>query len=814
MRTIRSSWILRLLGLVSLCVLQNGAFAAQPPVTCPAGAPISTIDLRVRSVRGTEPLPLRTINRLEEGDAILYSPILHSNEKRKGEVSVVLVPAKRTPDGDKLLVLDPKPAEKSAEWKVPTKISVASFVYGPDGLSQKKVKKFLAKDDELVAQLADYAEKTAQTEALIQALSGNEHSSAGVDAALQGFASQYGISNQLDRNAPPDQRALTLMRTLNPAMATYDPLSSQSTQVFGQTASLATSVAGMFFGSPVGLAAGGTAMVLTLRAMAFPNAEFRSSLAQTLPNEGMALCGSRDPARPHTKVAYLWASRIPNIGPPQLSIGNADSLPVSVKSPLPIQTTDADWKYVDRAREWALEGEQGQLIPVKIQRSTDQKSLELDLSNSEVPPGKYRLTARWDWDQFTTKGNVYMRPLSDFKAVKLAPESQDRLMANVGKVPLTLEGSDFEFVTKVQIERLGDKFASPVPIPFILPKGIRQGPQEKMDVQVNTDNLDPGPYRFLLAQVDGKTQSIPVGVLPAPPKVTNLPIVLNQGDDSRDFLLKGERLDLLTKLEATNGTIELAPPSVGQTERKATVHLPDDLPKGTRSPIKAYVKDRNEPLVFPDAIHVVGPRPQITESKLSPPAGIDFSLNPGELPAGLFLSTMLQVKNLDSDSVVKLTCDKDNSPQVALRVGERSSSASLQQLGSDQLFLSFGTDSWQNGCLINATIDNGGEGQSSPFPIGRVIRIPKIESFKLTDEESGKNYYVGVLTGRDLETIEKTGWNGSRGGSVLGLPTPIPGEGQRQSLRIRLPWPPPAPHAPLYVWFRGEKEGRLTAVRD
>ena len=119
MRTIRSSWILRLLGLMSFCLLPNATFGIQPPVSCPAGAPIGEVDLRVRSARGTEPLPLRTINRLEEGDVILYSPILHSQEKRKGEVSIVLVPAKRIPDEDAVLVLDPKSAEKPAEWKVP-----------------------------------------------------------------------------------------------------------------------------------------------------------------------------------------------------------------------------------------------------------------------------------------------------------------------------------------------------------------------------------------------------------------------------------------------------------------------------------------------------------------------------------------------------------------------------------------------------------------------------------------------------------------------------------------------------------------------
>ena len=33
-----------------------------------------------------------------------------------------------------------------------------------------------------------------------------------------------------------------------------------------------------------------------------------------------------------------------------------------------------------------------------------------------------------------------------------------------------------------------------------------------------------------------------------------------------------------------------------------------------------------------------------------------------------------------------------------------------------------------------------------------------------------------------------------------------------QTLRLVLPWPAPGPHAPLYVWLRGEQTGRKTAV--
>src|SRR5439155_3279993 len=202
---------------------------------------------------------------------------------------------------------------------------------------------------------------------------------------LQGFSSQYGQNVQINKPAPSDQQALALFRTLNPAIAGYDPISPQGTQEVGRTASLATSVATLFFGSPVGLAAGGTAMLLDLRALAFPRSEFRSALSEALPNDGLGLCGRRDPAPPHTKIAYLWASRVPNIGPPQLSIEKGYSLPASMKSFLPMAATETDWKFIDRARNWALQSESGTTIPIKAKKLGDTRMIELDLGPAVKP---------------------------------------------------------------------------------------------------------------------------------------------------------------------------------------------------------------------------------------------------------------------------------------------------------------------------------------------------------------------------------------------------------------------------------------------
>ena len=104
-------------------------------------------------------------------------------------------------------------------------------------------------------------------------------------------------------------------------------------------------------------------------------------------------------------------------------------------------------------------------------------------------------------------------------------------------------------------------------------------------------------------------------------------------------------------------------------------------------------------------------------------------------------------------------------------------------------------------------------GASEPYVLGRVVRLPHIVKFQLTDEKEGGHLYLGSLTGQELQTIERTGWDGKNGYPVQGFPIPVAGDRDEQTLRIQLPWPPPSPRAPLYVWLRGETEGRLTEAK-
>ena len=59
-------------------------------------------------------------------------------------------------------------------------------------------------------------------------------------------------------------------------------------------------------------------------------------------------------------------------------------------------------------------------------------------------------------------------------------------MAGGREDALTLQGADFEFVTKVEIKKVNDEFASASVVPFVLPQGLREGVQDRMDIQVDT----------------------------------------------------------------------------------------------------------------------------------------------------------------------------------------------------------------------------------------------------------------------------------------------------------------------------------------
>jgi hypothetical protein len=807
------TWVLLLCGASVL--------RAAVSLGCASGVPLGDFDLRVRSDPKRPALPLRGINRLEEGQTILYVPGKLRINPKGGEIAVVLAPAPAKPgslltDLPHMQVLAPKAANKPAEWSVPYRTGVVALVYGPQGLSAKKVKAFFNKDEDLIAQLADYAEKTAQTEALMAAInSWSTKSQSDVDAALNGFASQYGINNQIDRNLPRDQQTLILMRTINPSLQGVDPVASDPAQRTAQSAALATSVASIFFGTPVGLAASGGALAMNLRWMMFPNIEFRSSFAllsdQPADKDKLDLCGKRDPARPRMKVAYLWATRVPNVPPPAVKIESANHLPAGLKAPLAVGMDEPAWKVIDRAREWSVASEDGKSVfPVKVHSAGDHKALDVDLTATKVPPGKYRLQAAWDWNPLQTTGDVYVNAIDDFKKARLVPESQDKLVEHRGRTVVQLENGDFEFVEKAALVQKDDKFNSPVSVPISLPKGRQQGVQDRLGLQIDTSGMPAGDYNLLLVQADGKTYPVPVKVLPPAPKIANLPLLVNAGEAQQAVEIQGENLDRLSKLEAPGAAFKLGPVEGGA--RRLFVELKPDARPGEQFELKEYAQNTSQPAVTPGGVKVVGPRPLIVKAQVALPPKNQVSLLKNELPAGDFVSVSLDVRHAHAGTVVRLTCDTPGAKEVALRVGEQNSAGSAQITGDNTLFVTFDPGAWPTGATVSAVLENRDEGRSKPFVLGKVVRVPQVEGFELTDERADKNY-VGKLTGTDLEVIAKVGWGPEDGIPVSGLPAPVGGDRRKQSLGIALPWPPPSPRAPLWIWLRGDEQGRETGVR-
>jgi hypothetical protein len=172
----------------------------------------------------------------------------------------------------------------------------------------------------------------------------------------------------------------------------------------------------------------------------------------------------------------------------------------------------------------------------------------------------------------------------------------------------------------------------------------------------------------------------------------------------------------------------------------------------------------------------------------------------------------MRVQHLQSNSVVKLGCERSGGTDVVLHLGQRSGPVSLQQLAPDQIFLSFDTGVWLNGCVLQATVANGGEGQSEVYNVGRIVRVPEIEQFKPAGDTKDGGEFSASIIGQNLETIEKTGWSTDQEQPVDALPLPVPGEARKQKLQIHIPLPPNS-HSPLYVWLRGESKPRATNIR-
>jgi hypothetical protein len=854
--------------------LSNAAASTLPP--CLGGATVSTFRL-VLEPKGKGPaLPVNSVNVILPGEKLKYEPIhVPTPIKEKAQIAILLVRAsKPSPEGEdkekadekekskektkekNLVVLEARPAKYPTEWEIPARSSIVGVVFGPHGLNVKKVTSLVEKNEDLIPQLADYTEKTATVEALVQTLSKVEESPTpgqDVNSALRGFSAQYGLAvPKLDPSAPTNQQAAQLLQAVLPSMSTYDPITADRSAMVAQSAGLASSVAALFFGTPVGLAAGGAVLFENLRIMMFPDTDFHSAFTQETASNGLGLCTKDQKLKPRTRPAYLWMLRVPDVGAPAAALPGPSSLALGTKSSIKIACANpSQLKILPRLREWELTSTAHTAeVSAHVTVGTPDDTLELDLSHTKLPEGEYHLAAKWDWDPVEVKGSIDLRPFADFAHARLSPDSEDRLVEGTGWVKIDLTGADFEFVNKVTLVPPKDAVplfspggadsrdgatppggaAPPMPPPlkggpapqdltFALSGGTSGKEPMTLETEINTSLWRAGSYSLKLTQSNGTTQDLAFVIHPHNPVVSNLPLRANLGEQQQTLTLAGSGLERLEGLSSEDATWSLAPVPAGAQnlrERKATLKLSARAKKGEQFELKMNVVGLHSPLESLDAVDVLGPRPKILRATASPSRAVDVALHPGEIAAGAAVSFALSTENAGTHPTVALTCENPNDVKrpLALRPGEREGSAELDFAGEGTLYLSLDPGFvGQSGCqlLAQATVED--TGASDPHLLGRVIRLPHIEKFLLTDEKDSGHLYLGSLTGQDLQTIEKTGWDAKTGYPVQGFPTPVAGDPQEQSLQIEMPWPPPMPRAPLYVWLRGESEGRITQAK-
>jgi hypothetical protein len=402
---------------------------------------------------------------------------------------------------------------------------------------------------------------------------------------------------------------------------------------------------------------------------------------------------------------------------------------------------------------------------------------------------------------------VYLHAYGDLKLARLDAASSDRLVEGSGAVPLKLEGADFEFVEKAEIEHAGPHAGPPVKVSFTLPHGQRGGDQESAEAELDTNSLKPGAYRLLLAQSDGIPHPIPVTILPPDPKIEDLPLRLNLDETAQKLSLHGSGLDRIRKL-ATHAA------DARQAIFRLNSKLNSKAGDSPRFDLRMTVQGIEAPLTLANAVEILGPRPRILSVRKSYPQNFALTLNDDEIPAGITASFVLTMAHAGEAPSVDVAC-ADAGPlrqRLHLAAGDRSGGARLDLAGEGELFLSLDPGTvGRSGCRLEARVTSL-EGSSDPYPLGRILRVPRIEQFALTDQKLGDAVYAGSLKGEDLDTIEQTGWDAQHGLPVQSIPDAVAGDPQKQLLKIELPWPAPAPHAPVFVWLRGESKGRATGA--
>lgn len=582
--------VLRVLGRAAIVAgLVALRLQAAPPVgSCPGGSPLASFDLVVQRPSETETAPIKSITRLDGGAKLKYQPKeLFGSVENDAQISLITIP--NVPTGV-LGVLEAQPAGKPAEWVIPSRAAAVALVYGPQGLDLQKLAELMRKDSHLISQLAEYAEKSAQTEMLMETVRDWEKASSGqsLEAALQGLSARSGVAYPtLNRADPMDQQALTLMRALHPALSGFDPLAPTPGQRVQQSAGLAAAMAGLFFGNTVGMASMGGAMFLNVRSMLFPGSEFRSALAQQT-GDSMVLCAKRDPAKSRMRPVYMWAWRIQGPPPPKLeglplrvNLGQSEwtlRLQGSNLANLRNVTTD-----VGKSEYRPEEAELKLTLPAAAKRG-DTVALKLEVEDYPAP-----IQLNGAVQILGPRPKLSKPLLSRPRELSLALGSQE-LPANAQTaVSFTTENSGNQPVLHLACKEEATKRIAVRPGQSV--SGLKLSQVSKANLFLTLDASQAGlPACNMAAQLeteDGISEAVDLGSLVRLPRLERFELTAEMaGPQSYQGWVEGEELELIEKSgwDAENGlpVAELPTPVAGTNGKqrlKIAMPWPPPAPK-------------------------------------------------------------------------------------------------------------------------------------------------------------------------------------------------------------------------------------------
>ncbi len=437
----------------------------------------------------------------------------------------------------------------------------------------------------------------------------------------------------------------------------------------------------------------------------FPDTDFRAAFAQPSKANDLELCTTQKQPAKRMRTAYMWVRRVPDTGPPAASLPATAHVPLDWKSEVKVTcATRGQLRDLPRARDWRLVSDDHHTsIPVKVEVGSSADTLTLDLKKAALEPGKYKLAALWDWTPFDVAGTVEVHKFAELSTAKLTPESEDNLVQGSGKVTVKLTGPDFEFVHQLALVKTGSENATAKHLSFKLDKEMHGGEQHSLQTEVDTTNLDAGRYLLMLTQLNGAIQDVPLTIHPPNPRLSNLPLRANLGEKDQTLTLQGSGLGRITRIAGEGAEWTLAPAPEGDSElkeRKVTLQLASKAHKDEFLKASLYVDGISKPLPVADAVHVVGPRPKITDVRASFPKETDIALGKQEIPAGSAVSFAIHAEHMGASPAVTLACNNDGETRQALTLhpGENSGAAQLDFAGSGVLFLSVDPgDSWPVG---------------------------------------------------------------------------------------------------------------------